>query len=89
MNNKGSGDWMLTLLVVIVLIFLATVLFIDYYTSNEACEDFGGKLSGQMNCIKNGVSYDLESKGIFTMEKQLVRKAVDINRDAFVSGEEQ
>lgn len=88
MNKKGSGDWILTLTVVMVLIFLATILFIEYYTSNEACEDFGGKLSGQMNCIKNGVSYDLENKGIFTMEKQVVRKAVDINRDAFVEVDE-
>jgi len=55
------------------------LLAVCHYFSNEACIDFGGKLSGQMNCIKNGVSYELESRSPLSLKMQVVKKAVDID----------
>lgn len=87
MNKKGEFDYIL-LIAFLVIAFLVAIVFIEYHTSNEACEKFGGKLSGQMNCIKNGVSYDMETKGIFTLEKQVVRNAVEIKHDASLGDRE-
>jgi len=77
--------WINRFMIIVVIIFIIMIggmFYISHTQSSEACEDFGGKLSGQMNCVKNGVSYDMESKSPFSWKMQVVRKAVDIN-DAF------
>lgn len=82
MTYKDPFKTFLNLIIIIVLLSFAvlmTVLFAQIGESSKACNEFGGKLSGSFNCIKHGVSYELESVSIFSLKKQVVRKAVDIN----------
>ncbi len=80
MNKKAELVITLTYIVFIIFIIGIAVLgFISYTESSEACEKFNGKLSGSGNCVKDGVSYEIESKSPFSLKMQVVRNAVDIN----------
>lgn len=70
--------WTMVFLI-LFLIAIGVLIYVNYNESKDACDSFGGRLSGNMNCIKNGVSYSLETKSPLSLEKQVVRKAVDIN----------
>jgi hypothetical protein len=78
-NDFNNTIKWLSIIFIAFIIIVGVLCYIGYSESSSACEKFGGKLSGSLNCVRNGVSYEIEQKGIFTFKKQVVRKAVDIN----------
>lgn len=77
------------ILAIVFISLMAAGIFIGYNESKEACSNFGGKLSGNNNCIKNGVSYDIENVGMFSFKVQVVKKAVYIESDSKYTGDKE
>lgn len=65
-------DDFIIILFTLVCIIICTIFAISYFACNNACEEFGGKLSGDFNCVKNGVSYPMVTKSLWSLERIVV-----------------
>ena len=95
MNKRAFSDYSLRdpfkwlmIIFAIFIIVIGILVYISYNESSKACNNFGGKLSGGMNCIKDGVSYELDQESPFSFKMQVVRRAVDIGRDTEIKRNE-
>ncbi len=61
-------DLAMIIVTIIAFIIVVSSFTFIYYVKKEACNEFGGDLTGSLECAKDGVIYEMYSTNAFEME---------------------
>ncbi len=66
--------------VILIMLIVFGIFFIDYKLHKEVCKEFGGELTGDFGCRKNGLFYEIKGNEL-GFDHKVVRIAVEEQRE--------